>query len=164
MNAFVCVPREKAISEGKRMIDSVWAFRRKRYPDERVKKLKARLCVRGDQQLEGLDFFDTYSPVVGWSTIRLLLIMSIILDLDTKQVDYTLAFVHAEAEPGTCIEMPRMFEKEGYILELKRNLYGQRDAPLKFFNYLKAGLEDRGFTQAKNEPCLFYSKDCSHLH
>ena len=62
--------------------------------------------------------------------------MSIILNLDTKQVDYTLAFVHAEAEPGTYIEMPRMLEKEGYILELKRNLYGQRDAPLKFFNYL----------------------------
>ena len=82
-----------------------------------------------------------HSPVVGWSTIRLLLIMSIILNLDTKQVDYTLAFVHAEAEPGTYIEMPRMFEREGYILELKRNLYGQRDAPLKKCNYLKAGLE-----------------------
>ena len=159
MNAFICVPREKAINEGRRIIDSTWAFRRKRYPDGRVKKLKARLCVRGDQQLEGIDFFDTYSPVVGWSTIRLLLIMSIILDLDTKQVDYTLAFVHAEAEPGTYIEMPRMFEKEGFVLELKRNLYGQRDAPLKFFNYLKEGLEDRGFKQARNEPCLFYSKD-----
>ena len=159
MNAFVCVPRNKAIQEGRRIIDSTWVFRRKRYPDGRVKKLTARLCVRGDQQQEGIDFFDTYSPVVSWSTIRLLLIMSIILDLETKQVDYTLAFVHAEAEPGTYIEMPRMFEKKGYILELKRNLYGQRDAPLKFFNYLKDGLKDRGFTQARNEPCLFYSKD-----
>ena len=52
-----------------------------------------------------------------------------------------------------------MFEKKGYILELKRNLYGQRDAPLKFFNYLKDGLKDRGFKQARNEPCLFYTKD-----
>ena len=159
MNAFICVPRQKAIDEKKRIIDSTWAFKRKRYPDGRVKKLKARLCVRGDQQIEGADFFETYSPVVSWSTIRLLLILSIILDLKSKQVDYTLAFVHAEAEPGTYIEMPRMFEKPGFILELKRNLYGQRDAHLKFFNYLKAGLEDRGFSQARSDPCLFYTKD-----
>ena len=164
MKAFIFVPREKVIKEGKRAIDSTWAFRRKRYPDGRVNKLKARLCIRGDQQQEGIDFFDTYSPVVSWSTIRLLLIMSIILDLETKQVDYTLAFLHAEAEPGTYIEMPRMFEKKGCILELKRNLYGQRDAPLKFFNYLKAGLEDRGCKQAKNERCLFYSKNVIVRH
>ena len=84
--------------------------------------------------------------------------MSIILDLETKQVDYTLAFVHAEAEPGTYIEMPRMFEKKGYILELKRNLYGQRDAPLKFFNYLKDGLEDRGFKQARTNHVCFIQR------
>ena len=114
-------------------IDSVWAFRRKRYPERRVKKLKARLCVKGDQQLEGIDFFDTYCPVVGWSTIRPLLIMSILLDLDTKQADYTLAFVHAEEELGTYIEMTRMFEKEGFILELKRNLNS-----LKIFQLLES--------------------------
>ena len=159
MKAFICVPRQKALDEGKRIIDSTWVFKRKRYPDGKVKKLIARLCVRGDQQIEGIDFFDTYSPVVSWSTIRLLLVLSIILDLKSKQVDYTLAFVHAEAEPGTYIEMPRTFEKPGFVLELKRNLYGQRDAPLKFFNYLKDGLEERGFKQARNEPCVFYTKD-----
>lgn len=158
MNAFVKVPRQKAIDEGKPIIDSTWAFRRKRYPDGSVKKLKARLCVRGDQMTD-LNPFDTYSPVVAWSTIRLLLVLSILLNLKTVQVDYTNAFVQAKAEPGTYIEMPRAYQEKGFIYELKRNLYGQRDAPIKFFEHLKTGLEQRGFSQSANDRCLFISKN-----
>ena len=46
------------------VIQSTWAFKLKRYPDGLVKNFKGRLCARGDQQLEGNDFFDTYAPVV----------------------------------------------------------------------------------------------------
>ena len=74
-----------------------------------------------------------------------------------KQVDFTLAFVQAKADPGTYIEMPRMFEKEGYILELKHNLYGQRDAPIKFYKHLRHELEERGFASLQFDPCLFKS-------
>ena len=55
--------------KGKNILDSTWVFRRKRFPDGTVRKLKARWCVRGDQQIEGVDFFDTYVPVVAWSTV-----------------------------------------------------------------------------------------------
>ena len=59
MQAWEEVPRQKAIDEGRKIFDSVWAFKRKRYPDGSVNKLKARLCERGDQQEEGVHFFDT---------------------------------------------------------------------------------------------------------
>jgi hypothetical protein len=71
------VPREKAIRENRSIIDSTWAFKRKRYPDGSVKKLKARFVVRGYEQIEGVDYFDTFSPVVQWSTIRLMFVLSI---------------------------------------------------------------------------------------
>ena len=158
MNAFTAVPRQKAIDENKPIIDSIWAFKRKRFPDGAVKKLKARFCVRGDIQKESVDYFDTYSPVVQWTTVRLLLIASIVLNLETKQVDFTLAFVQAKAEPGTYIEMPTMFGVKGYVLELHRNLYGQCDAPLKFYEHLKNGLEQRGFKASDYDPCFFKSK------
>jgi hypothetical protein len=54
---------------GKKVLDSTWVFRHKRFPDGSVRKLKARWCVRGDQQVEGVDFFDTYAPVVCSSKI-----------------------------------------------------------------------------------------------
>ena len=66
MDAWEVVDR----SEAGNVIDSVWAFKLKRFPDGMVKKFKARFCARGDQQLEGVDFFETYAPVVQWTTVR----------------------------------------------------------------------------------------------
>jgi hypothetical protein len=140
------------------ILDSTWVFKRKRTPDGQVKKLKARFCVRGDQQIEGIDFFDTYAPVVSWSTVRLLLILSVLLGLATKQVDYTLAFVHADLKDDVYVRMPRLFERPGYVYKLKKSLYGLRQAPLNFFLYLKEGLEARGFKQSTYDPCLFVSE------
>ncbi len=55
MNAWEVVDRPKIGN----IIDSIWAFKLKRYPDGMPKKFKARFCARGDQQLEGIDFFET---------------------------------------------------------------------------------------------------------
>ena len=41
-----------------------WAFKCKRFPDGLIKKFKACSCARGDMQLEGVDFFKTYTPVL----------------------------------------------------------------------------------------------------
>jgi len=45
--------------------------------------------------VEGIDFFDTFAPVVNWTIVRLMLILSVILGLATKQVDSTAAFLRA---------------------------------------------------------------------
>ena len=90
MDAWEVVERESWMN----VLPSTWAFRCKRYPDGLIKKLKARFCVRGDKQLEGIDYFETFAPVVSWTTVRLMLILSLILGLATRQVDYTVAFLH----------------------------------------------------------------------
>ena len=51
-------------SEDMNVIDSIWAFKLKRFPDGMIKKFKAQFCARGDQQLEEIDFFGTYALVV----------------------------------------------------------------------------------------------------
>ncbi len=50
-------------------IDSTWAFKIKQHPEGLIKKFKARFCARGDQQIERVDFFKTYVPVVQWTTV-----------------------------------------------------------------------------------------------
>ena len=159
MDCWDVVPRSEA--EGKTILDGTWAFRRKRYPDGTVRKLKARFCVRGDQEIPGVDCaFDTYSPVVSWSVIRLMMILTVSLGLVSKQVDYTLAFCHAPVNSEVYVEMPRLFEKPGHVLRLKKNLYGMKEAPLNFFLHLKKNLEARGFKQMIDiDPCLFMSED-----
>ena len=91
------------------VIPGTWAFKCKRYPDDSVRKHKARFCARGDKQIEGVDYFETFAPVVGWMTVRLLLILSLILGWASKQVDYTTAFLHAHINDEVFVEMPQGF-------------------------------------------------------
>jgi hypothetical protein len=81
-----------------KVLSGVWALKRKRYPDGSICKLKARYCARGFEQVEGIDYFETFAPVVMRLTVCLLLIMSILLKLETTQIDYTAAFVHADID------------------------------------------------------------------
>jgi hypothetical protein len=76
------------------VLPGTWAFKCKRFPDGAVQTLKARFCVRGDRQKKDIDCFETFAPVVNWNTVRLMLILSQVMGLATKQVDYTAVFVH----------------------------------------------------------------------
>ena len=163
------VPRESWMN----VLPSTWAFRIKRFPTGAIRKLKARFCACGYRQIQNVDYFETYAPVVSWTTVRLLLILSIELGLATTQVDYTAAFVHAEVErppnydtmspeeqrrQGVFCEMPKGFAKPGTVLRLKKSLYGLKNSPLQWFKFLSVKLEACGLRQMTEiDPCLFIS-------
>ena len=144
------------------ILKGTWAFKLKRLPDGTPLKFKARYCVRGDLQREGVDYFETYAPVVQWSTVRLLLTLILSNNWTTKQVDYTNAFAQAELNEEVYIEPPRGFvrkDKRNMVLKLLKSLYGLKQAPKTFFDKLKAGLLERGFTQSILDPCLFLKEN-----
>jgi hypothetical protein len=117
------------------VIQSTWAFKIKRFPDGLVWKLKLRLCVRGDQQIEGVDFFHTLAPVVQWSTVHMMFILSLQLGLSSTQVDYVSAFCQAPIKEEVNVALPRGWEtlnqmgipenfRRDHVLKLKRSMYG----------------------------------------
>jgi len=141
------------------IISSTWAFKCKRYPDGLTKKFKARFCARGDQQLEGIDFFETYAPVVQWTMIRLMFILEILLGLKSMQGDVTCAFLHADLEE-VYVDIPMGFAQYGknekkHCLKLKKTLYGLQQSPRAFWKYITVKLEQCGLEQTKFDPCLF---------
>ena len=77
-------------------IRSTWAYKCKMYADGLIKKLKAMFSAHRDQQLERIDFFDTYAPLVQWTTILLIFVLKILLGLRSMQGDATCAFLHAD--------------------------------------------------------------------
>ena len=110
------------------VIPTTWALKIKRFPSGLVRKLKSRFCIRGDKEVEGIHYWETYAPVVNWTTVRLMLILSAQLGLETLQVDYTAAFVHANVEtppgyddmtPDVHLSLPKCHEdsqnQESYI-------------------------------------------------
>jgi hypothetical protein len=162
LNCWSVVPWHKRMN----VLHSTWAFKCKRYPDGRVKQFKARFCARGDQQQEGIDYFETWSPVVQWTTVRVMMILSVILGLKTHQADITAAFVHATLPPEeeVFIRQPQGFIKPGttkysHVLRLNRALYGLKQAPRHFFKYLATHLIKHGLKQSEYDPCLFIGPD-----
>jgi hypothetical protein len=154
-------PRSQ-VPKGKRVLPGIWAFLKKRFPDGRVRKLKARYCVRGDLQTEGVDYFETYAPVVSWSTVRLLLILAIVYGLASKQADFSNAFAQAKLEEEIYIELPQGFQHpdgQDVVLKLNKSLYGLKQAALCWYELLKKGLESVGFKAKSTDPCLFIHPD-----
>ena len=71
-----------------------WIFKRKMKADGSIDKYKARLVVKGYRQKEGLDYFDTYSPVTRITSIRMLIAIAAINNLEIHQMDVKTAFLN----------------------------------------------------------------------
>jgi hypothetical protein len=68
------VPKDKVT------LPMVWSMKRKRNPIGEITKWKARLCAGGHKSVEYVDYWETYSPVVSWNTVRLLIVLSLLND------------------------------------------------------------------------------------
>ena len=147
-------------------IKAIWSFKRKRRPDGSLLKHKARLCAHGGMQIHGENYWDTYAPVVQWISIRMMLTISVIHDLYTTSIDFTLAFPQAETDVQIFMEIPLGCEvPEGdYVCELLKNVYGLKQAAKTWFEYLRDTLvlpEEKGgfgFKQSLVDPCVFYKE------
>jgi hypothetical protein len=62
-----------------------------------------------------VDFFDAFAPVLAWSTVCLLFILTVVLGLAMKQVDYTNAFCQADLDDEVYVQMRKLFEKPGHV-------------------------------------------------
>jgi hypothetical protein len=141
------------------ILPAVWSMKRKRRINTReVYKWKARLNVHGGKQIKNVHYWETYSPVVKWSSIRLFLTLAAIKGWRTRQVDFVLAYPQADIETTLYMEIPRGFEFDGsrktHCLRLKKNLYGQKQAGRVWNKHLHKGLHQNEF-QTK-----FYRRMC----
>jgi hypothetical protein len=125
-------------------------------PMDELKKFKSQFCARGDRQKEGIDYVETWAPVVQWSTVRIVMILAIKLQLISVQCDITAAFIHARvpATESIYVHQPRGFHrgKGDEVLCLKRTLYGLKQSPWYFFQYVTERLIKQGLTASKLDP------------
>lgn len=112
--------------------------------------------------IKGIDYNETYAPVAKWSTIRLILSLAAVHNWHTRQLDYVLAFPQAPVERELYMEVPKGFviedgKSEDYLLKIKRNIYGQKQAGRVWNRYLVNKLtKELGFKQSSVDECLFY--------
>ena len=146
------------------IVPVTWAYKIKRWPSG-LRKVKARMCVRGDLQTEGVDnVWDTYAPVASWTSIRMLTVLALQRNWITKQIDFSNAFVQAPLDKDVYVALPPMFEdksglpNKGLCLKLNKSLYGMRKAPKLWNDFLEKGLRKAKFTPSHEDPGIYYGR------
>ena len=147
------------------VVPSVWAMRRKRnLTTGAITKYKARLNLHGGKQVFGVNYFDTYAPVITWFAVRLLFVFGIINGWSMRQVDFIMAYPQAPIEMDMYMELPMginttLGDSKDYVLKLLQNIYGQKQAGRVWNQYLVQKLLSIGFKQSLVDECVFYRGD-----
>ncbi|CAL1396587.1 unnamed protein product [Linum trigynum] len=143
------------------ILSNKWVYRTKLHPDGKLDRRRARLVARGFEQIPGLDFQQTYSPVLKPATLRLILGLAVTQDWPLHQIDIANAFLHGELQEPIYMQQPPGFvdpDKPDHVCRLRKSIYGLRQAPRTWFQCLAAALSQFGFSVSHTDPSLFIYK------
>lgn len=132
-NTWELVPRHHTMH----IIGSKWVYKTKLKADGSLERLKGRLVAKGYDQIEGLDFSETLSPVIKPGSIRLVLTIATMNNRDIWQLDVKNAFLHGYLSEPVFMEQPSGFvdpTHPNHVCRLKRALYGLKQAPSAWFD------------------------------
>ncbi|KZV54184.1 hypothetical protein F511_36903 [Dorcoceras hygrometricum] len=141
------------------IIGCKWVFKLKFNPDGSVARHKARLVAKGCSQTPGLDYTETFSPVVKPCTIRIILTLAASKGWPIKQLDVNNAFLHGHLKDVVYMRQPPGFEVSSsgspMVCRLHKAIYGLKQAPRAWFHRLTHSLQAFGFVSSKADPSLF---------
>lgn len=138
-----------------------WVFKTKRDEHGEIERHKARLVAKGYTQRAGVDYDETFAPVVRYETLRLLLAVSCQQALDLSQMDVKTAFLNGKLDEEIYVRQPQGFEvpgQEGKVYRLHRAVYGLKQASRAWHKDLDATLTSFGLKASKHDPCLYWMR------
>lgn len=120
---------------------------------------KARLVAMGYTQIQGIDFEETYAPVIKYASVRLFVAIAAAKTLSIHQMDVKTAFLNGELKEEIYMEQPEGFKDPrfpNHVLKLHKAVYGLKQAPLVWNENINKFLQTLGFTRSELEPCLYF--------
>ncbi|CAI5483001.1 unnamed protein product [Closterium sp. Yama58-4] len=148
---------------GANIVDGMWIFRVKRPPGSSP-VFKARYVARGFSQRQRFDFFQTFSPTLKMTTLRVLLHVAAQRDYELHSLDFSTAFLQGSLHEEIWLRRPPGFTGSfppGTQWSLRRPVYGLRQAPREWHDTLRATLAALGFAPSTADPSLFLRTDTS---
>ncbi|KAJ0700404.1 putative RNA-directed DNA polymerase [Helianthus annuus] len=140
------------------IVDCKWVYRLKTDENGKISRFKARLVAKGFHQQHGVDYHETFSPVIKPATIRTILSLAATNKWSLRQLDIQTAFLHGDLAETVYMRQPPGFvdpSKPDHICLLNKSLYGLKQAPRAWFNKLSNALHQLGFHGSKTDPSLF---------
>ncbi|BES98092.1 Hydra magnipapillata [Nesidiocoris tenuis] len=149
-----------------KIVDCKWVFKTKRDSSGRIARYRARLVARGFTQTYGVDYLETFAPVVKFSSLRLLFALAVELDLNIDCLDVDTAFLYGVLDEVVYMRQPegcKIAGKESKVCKLNKAIYGLKQSSRLWFFKAKEVLDQCGFTQSCFEPCVFFKCNKSKL-
>ena len=139
-----------------RVLKSRWVYKLKTNPTGEIERFKARLVVKGYNQVEGIDYEETFAPVCRYETIRILLSIVAAKGLEILQFDIATAFLNSKLEEETYMEQPEGYEVgNNLVCKLEKGLYGLKQAPRAWHKTISEKLEAMGFKPLESDSCVY---------
>lgn len=116
-----------------------------------------------------MDFFQTYAPVLHYKSLRVILAIVALLNLEMLQFDVPTAFLNAEckedvymrAPAGEGIELDENGEDRNTVCKLNKTLYGIKQAPREWNSNLNAFLLSLGYSRCSSDTCAYVRTSAS---
>ncbi|UYV82299.1 hypothetical protein LAZ67_21001652 [Cordylochernes scorpioides] len=153
------------LPKGTKPIKSKWIFTIKNDPII-GKRYKARLVAAGYSQKYGIDYYQTFSPVISSDTLRILLCYAAMQNYDFKNYDIETAYLYGDLQEKQYMLQPEGFEMgdKNMVCKLKKAIYGLHLSAKVFYDTLKSHLLDEGFKNLTSDKCVFiYEKNNSKI-
>ena len=141
-----------------------WIFKTKLKADGFIDKYMARLVVKGYKQKECVDYFDTYSPVTRITSIRMLMAIVALHNLEIHQMDVKTTFLNGELNEEIYMDQPEGFfvlGQEMKVCRLVKSLYGLKQAPKQWHKKFDNAMMSNAFRINKCDKCV-YIKDTTN--
>jgi histone deacetylase 1/2 len=146
---------------GQNVVGCKWIYKIKQKPDGTIDRYKARLVAQGFSQRYGIDYADTFSPVVKPTTVRIVLTLAVSRNWTLRQVDIQNAFLHGELHEEVYMHQPPGFvdqTRPNYVCRLQKSLYGLKQAPRAWYSTLSQKVQSLGFVRSRADTSLFIFK------
>ncbi|KAM1747643.1 hypothetical protein ACFX12_008735 [Malus domestica] len=146
----------------KNLVGCKWIYKIKSNPDGSVARYKARLVAKGFSQEAGLDYHETFSPVVKPTTVRLLLSLAATKRWKLKQLDVKNAFLHGFLDEEVYMSQPQGFIDPAhpeFVCKLDRSLYGLKQASRAWNDRFSRFLLTLGFKSPYADSSLYVKQN-----
>ena len=158
MNVFELVPRSKAGN----VIKGKWVYRIKEDAHGNPTRFKSRYVAKGYTQQFGIDYFETFAPVVRIQTLRIILSLAMTHGWHLIHCDIRTAYLYGEMDTEAYLEQPQGFQKciegveaKNVVWKLNKSIYGLHQAGRNWYETLAKHLVSNGMIQSRNDPTLF---------
>ncbi|UYV71448.1 hypothetical protein LAZ67_8003257 [Cordylochernes scorpioides] len=148
--------------KNRNIIGTKWVFKTKCNSDGSVERHKARLVAKGYSQQYGIDYEETFAPVVRQSTIRMFLALAVEYNLILHQMDVQSAYLNGEIKEEIFMTQPENFVSRKYpekVCRLKKAIYGLKQAGIVWHEKLDNELKNLGLKQLQSDNCVYIKHD-----